>query len=249
MTTSLPEPAFEVLGDPRAGGPFLFTCEHASNNLRGRGMSAEDRPLVDDHWGWDIGAGALMRALCERTDSCGVLSNFSRLLCDPNRPPESPTFLVAVVGGHALSFNRGVDDDEIWRRTHDLYDPFHAAVDETIRARLTAVATPVRLVSIHSFTAEWEGTGRGMEVGVLFDDHEPEARDLATAIADTGLTVALNEPYSGRGGLIYSVQRHGRAHGLHHVELEIRNDLLRSDASIANIADKLATALGSYLPR
>jgi predicted N-formylglutamate amidohydrolase len=238
-------PAFEIVGDPRAGGPFLFTCEHAGKDLHGRVASAEDRPLLDDHWGWDIGAGALTRALCEHTSSAGVLSNFSRLLCDPNRPPDDPTYILTVVESHALSFNRHLDDEEIARRTRELYDPYHQAVDEAVRARLEA-PDAVRLVSIHSFTPEWDGVARGMEIGVLFDDHEPEARDLAGAIGRLGLTVAHNEPYSGRGGLIYSVQRHGRAHGLHHVELEVRNDLLRTPEGVARTAKLLATALEAY---
>lgn len=238
---------FEIVGDPSATSPFLFTCEHAGRELFGRELSDEDAPLVADHWGWDIGAGALTRALCAETGSAGVLSTFSRLLCDPNRPPADPTFILTVVEGHVLTFNRHLDDEEVARRTRDLYDPYHQAVHETVRTRARQTDA-FRLVSIHSFTPEWDGVARGMEIGVLFDDHEPEARDLAAAIARTGLEVSLNEPYSGRGGLIYSVQRHGRAHGLHHVELEVRNDRLRTPDDVARMAKLLATALEAYKP-
>jgi predicted N-formylglutamate amidohydrolase len=241
------ERAFEIIGDPKAGGPFVFTCEHASNDLHGLTATPADRALVDDHWGWDIGAADLVRALCTRFGSAGVMSRFSRLLCDPNRPTTATSYIVTVADGHALSFNSGIDDDEIRRRTRLLYQPFHDAVDRTVRARKER-EDEVRLVSIHSFTPEWDGEARPMEIGVLFDDHEAEARDLASAIERAGFAVALNEPYSGRTGLIYSVQRHGRENSLHHVELEVRNDLLRTQADVDDVADKLAVALQVYRP-
>ena len=46
-----------------------------------------------------------------------------------------------------------------------------------------------------------------MDVGVLFDPYEPVARRFRDEIAAEGLKVALNEPYSGRNGLMYAAMR------------------------------------------
>ncbi len=241
------DPAFEILGDPSRGGPFVFSCEHASRRLPEWEAEPEDRPFLDDHWGWDVGAADLTRELVEATRSCGVLSRFSRLVCDPNRAPQEASFVVEVIHGHRLSFNRGIDAAERRRRQARYTDPYHDAVDRTLRARL-ARPEPVRLCAVHSFTPHFGRRRRGMEIGVLFDEHEPQARRLAAALAAQGFAVALNAPYSGREGLIYAVQRHGRAHGLVHLELEVRQDLIATPALARRLAPRIAKALESYAP-
>lgn len=236
--------AREIVGDPRAGS-LLFTCEHAGRALPEWQASAEDRRYLDDHWGWDVGAGALTRVLAERMGCAAVLSCFSRLVCDPNREPDEPSFVVREVDGHTLSFNRAVDDRERTRRRERYFDPYHDAIDELLAARRDA-GDRVGLCSIHSFTAVHVGEARDMEVGVLFDDHEPLARRLAGALGDEGFVTALNEPYSGFAGLVYAVSRHGRAHRVPYVELEVRNDLLRDVASVASMAERIARALAGF---
>ena len=54
-----------------------------------------------------------------------------------------------------------------------------------------------------------------------------------------GFKVALNEPYSGRNGLMYSAMRHGRAHGALYLELELNQKLIGT----AGDARKMGSAL------
>ncbi len=140
--------AFEIIGDPEAGGPFLFSCEHATNLLPEWTADPGDEPLLEDHWGWDIGAADLTRALAADTGSCAVLSRFSRLVCDPNREPSQASFVVQEIDGRELSFNRGVDAAERARRRERYFVPFHDAIDRTLAAR-HALAEPVVLCAIH----------------------------------------------------------------------------------------------------
>jgi predicted N-formylglutamate amidohydrolase len=99
------------------------------------------------------------------------------------------------------------------------------------------------LVSVHTFTPELRGQRRALDVGVLYDDHAPLAGVLADAIAATGLVVRHNEPYSGLDGLIYSARVHGTRFGLRYVELEVNNGLLRDDAGVSRIAEKVVVGL------
>jgi predicted N-formylglutamate amidohydrolase len=239
---------YEIVGDPQAGGPFLFTCEHATRLLPEWDPEPADLPLLEDHWGWDIGAADLTRALAERTGSCAVLSRFSRLVCDPNRIPEEPSFVVGEIDGVTLSFNRDVDAAERSRRRRRYFDPFHDAIDRTIRTR-TSLAAPLRICSIHSFTPLYLGRTRPMEVGVLFDVHHEHAWRLEGALAEQGFESVLNAPYSGLDGLIYSARRHGRAHDLPYLELEVRQDLIDSAEKAHGIAARIALALDAYAPR
>jgi predicted N-formylglutamate amidohydrolase len=240
--------AYEIVGDPQAGGPFLFTCEHATRLLPEWDPEPTDAPLLEDHWGWDIGAADLTRALAGLTGSCAVLSRFSRLVCDPNRTPEEPSFIVEEIDGVALSFNRDVGPAERSRRRHCYFDPFHDAIDRTVRARV-GLGSPVRLCSVHSFTPLYLGRSRPMEVGVLFDVHHELAWRLEGALAEQGFESVLNAPYSGLDGLIYSAQRHGRTHDLPYLELEVRQDLIDSAEKAQAVAARLATALREYAPR
>jgi predicted N-formylglutamate amidohydrolase len=241
------EPPYEILGDPSEPGPFVFTCEHATRLLPEWEPTPADRPFLEDHWGWDIGAADLTRSLVARTGSTGVLSRFSRLVCDPNRDPTEPSFVVERADEHALSFNRGIDRLERRRRQQRYFDPFHDAIDRTLVAR-RALGAPVRLCSIHSFTPVFLGRKRPMEIGVLFDRFDEEAWHLEGALAEQGFEVALNAPYSAKDGLIYSAERHGAAHDIVYLELEVRQDLIETADSAAAIAARIARALEAYAP-
>ncbi|MCB9539290.1 MAG: N-formylglutamate amidohydrolase [Myxococcales bacterium] len=239
-------PPFRVVGDPdRAAGPFL-SCEHASNRLVGVEATAADRAVLDDHWGWDPGAAWVTEALVELTDGVAVLSDFSRLLVDPNRPPDSPSLVVTHCDGHPVSFNQGLAAAAIEARLEALWRPYHAAVEATARRRLAR--GPAYFVSVHSFTPTFAGAPRPMEVGVLFDDLEEDAARLAEALRAEGFATALNAPYSGRNGLIYAIERHGRALGAPHLELEVRQDLLSDRAAATAVAARVARALRVLTP-
>lgn len=235
-------PPYEIAGDPETPGPFVLSCEHATAELPEWEPDPADLAFLAAHWGWDIGAADLTRALCRRTGSCGVLARFSRLVCDPNRDPEEPSFVVAAIDGAPVALNRGVDAAERRRRRERYFDPYHAAIDRTLRAR-RARGGEFRLLAIHSFTPVWLGQPRPMEVGVLFDAHDEHAWRLEGALAAEGFAVALNAPYSGKDGLIYSARRHGRAHGLVYLELEVRQDLIESEVKARGVADRIARAL------
>ena len=64
-------------------GPYIFSCEHASNKLPAEvSTSAKDEHFLQPHWGWDIGAESVTRHLVESTDSQGILATYSRLWID-----------------------------------------------------------------------------------------------------------------------------------------------------------------------
>lgn len=246
--------AYEILGDLGHAGPFVFTCEHASNRLPWHDeVSPSDRRLLDDHWGWDIGAADVTRALVEHFGAQGVLARFSRLLVDANRRLDSDTLVLKAAGDVVVDLNRGVDDDERKRRVRTLYQPYHDAVDHVIAAR-AALELPFHLVAVHSFTPSYLGRKRPMEIGVLYDTYEEEAFAVHGALAAEGFETALNAPYSGKGpeGLIFSAQHHGEKHEgetpLKYIEFEIRQDLIDTDAKAREVAARMARGLAPFLP-
>ena len=237
--------AWERYGTP---GRFVFTCEHASHRVPAPLATTEaDRGWLRTHWGYDIGARTLTRELVRRMGGTAVLGRFTRLVVDANREPEHRDLVRTEIDGHRLSFNDHLAEVEVFRRVRDYHQPFHAEIDRVLRAS-QAQGAEVVLISVHSFTPVWSQHLRLMDAGVLFDDHEDDALRLHQALLDEGLDSALNAPYSGRDGLIYSASRHGRACGVRHIELEVNQSLIRTPAHARRLGPTLARALLATYP-
>lgn len=213
--------AVEIVGVPVQNG-LLFSCEHGSARVPApwRPRPA-DRRLLESHWGYDIGARHLSLRLAHYAQSCAVISRFSRLLIDPNRAPTEPSLILKDCGGEGQPrFNQAPD---LQARLERFHHPFHQALDATLRQQ-----RPRLLLSIHSFTPCYRGQNRHQEAGVLFDRYDDLALAWLAALKKEGLDAYENEPWSGKDGLIYSAKRHGEAHAIPYLELEIRQDLIRS---------------------
>jgi predicted N-formylglutamate amidohydrolase len=220
-------------------GPVVLTCEHASLDLPdGWAWPDADRWLVGTHWSYDLGAAAFTTELAETLRCPAVLARFSRLLCDANREEGDPSLFRDVAEGQAVRLNADLSEAEKERRLTLYHRPYHAAVARTVGAN------PGRLVfSIHSFTPVYEGQTREVELGILFDTEDAHAHALADALRSRGFRVWMNEPYSGKEGLIYSATRHAGEHRRVALELEVRQDLATDPAWRARAVPAMAAAL------
>jgi predicted N-formylglutamate amidohydrolase len=80
------------------------------------------------HIAYDVGAAGVCRALAEALDSpCDPVSDFSRLVIDPNRGEDDPTLLMKLYDGTIIPGNRHADAAELERRLDRCYRPYHAA--------------------------------------------------------------------------------------------------------------------------
>jgi predicted N-formylglutamate amidohydrolase len=224
----------ETLGVPSA--PLVLSCEHASVRLPSPySWPAEDAWLVGTHWSYDLGARALTLELSQELRASAVLSRFTRLLIDPNRALDQPDLFRSSAEGKAILLNHGLSDAERARRIDLYYRPFHAALDQAL-ARCEA---PL-LLSIHSFTPNYEGVVRDVEIGVLFNEQETHARALYEHLARDFAGVRENEPWSGKGGLIYSAESHAARFRRVALELEVRQDRLEDASYRARLVPVLA---------
>ena len=225
----------EVDGD--FGGRLVLTCEHASAELPGPWTWPErDRWLVDTHWASDIGAAAFTRRVAQLMNAPAVLSRFSRLLIDPNRPPDSDTLFRENAEGKLVHLNEALLEAECQRRIDRFYVPYHEAVSAVVeRSRGDTV------FSIHTFTDNYAGEARVLEIGVLFDHDEEPAHRLVHHLEGAGFHVAPNQPWSGKDGLAYSAVRHAREFGRCALEIEARQDLIIVDSFAARLAEALAS--------
>lgn len=236
--------ACEIFGPP-GEGPLFITCEHASARVPAPlRTSAGDRPWLQTHWAYDIGVRTLGRELVRLTRSRGVFARFSRLVCDTNRAPDHPDLIRTQTEGHALSFNEGVSPRERERRIQAYHEPYHTAIAAGLGAQIAGRRGEVLLLSLHTFTPVWEGQARPMEVGVLYSSHEAVAARLAGELDREGFETAMNAPYSGRDGLIYSGARHGQAQRVVFLELEVNQALIGTPAAAMRVARRIAAATG-----
>jgi predicted N-formylglutamate amidohydrolase len=223
----------EIPGDPSCR--LVFTCEHASNALPEPWRWPEaDRWLVDTHWASDIGAGAFTRRIAELMNAPAVLSKFSRLLVDPNRPLDADTLFRQSADGRQVHLNETLLEAERQERIDRFYEPYHAAVRAMVhRSRADTV------FAIHTFTDDYEGDKRVLELGVLFDDDQEPAYRLIEHLQGAGFHVMANEPWSGKDGLAYSPVRHAKEYGRCALEIEARQDLIVQEWFAQRLAEAL----------
>lgn len=211
--------AYECLsGDPAA--PLFLTCEHASERLpTGYALLGRDARLQGTHWAFDLGAREITMELASSLSATAVLAHFSRLLIDPNREEHHPDLLRTEAEGEAILLNQNVTAADRQHRVSSYYRPYHQAIDDGL-ARVSSDT----LLSIHTFTPNYQGELRTVELGVLFDRDEGPADALLSSLRRVFPQVEANEPWSGKRGLIYSAESHAHRFGKTALELEVRQD-------------------------
>lgn len=238
------DPSFEIIGAER-NGRWLVTCDHATNRVPdwvNGGCLGLDPADMQRHIAYDVGAAGVTRHLAQALDSPAILSNFSRLVIDPNRGEDDPTLLMKLYDGTIIPANRHADEAERERRLDALHRPYHNAYAELVSRRDDVV-----VCAVHSFTPQLKGRPpRPWEVGVLYASDDRLARPFLAACRAKGWCVGDNEPYTGHlpGD---AVDRHALREGRLNVLIEVRNDLIEGDTAQALWAADLATILKDVL--
>lgn len=233
-------PFFIVAADRPAR--WLITCDHAANTVPPfvnggcLGLAAAD---MQRHIAYDVGAAGVARELGAQLDAPVILSNFSRLVIDPNRGEDDPTLLMKLYDGTIIPGNRHAGQDELSLRLNRCYRPYHTALAELAARRPDTV-----LVSVHSFTRQLQGRPpRPWHVGVLYAADERLSRPLIARLhEEPDLCVGENEPYGGHlpGD---AIARHAIAYERPNVLLELRNDLIDQPGDQVAWARRLAPIL------
>lgn len=239
------DPACEIIGDARPGR-WLVTCDHASNAVPARlggtlGLPPED---MARHIAYDVGAAGVSRELARLLEAPALLSRFSRLVIDPNRGEDDPTLLMKLYDGTIIPGNRAAGPEELQWRLDACYRPYHDAY-----ARLAARRPDTVICAVHSFTPCLRGRApRPWQVGVLHShlDSRLALPLIARLRAEPDLVVGDNEPYGGHlpGD---AIDRHALAPGRPNVLIELRNDLIATDAGQKAWAARLAPVLADAL--
>lgn len=246
MTPS-PYVPFHIHGGERVSR-WLVTCDHASNAVPpcvgGGSLGLPERDM-NRHIAFDVGAAEVTRALADALDAPAILSNFSRLVIDPNRGLDDPTLLMKLYDGSVIPANRTADQIEKARRVDAFYTPYHTAL-----ADLAARQDDTVIIAVHSFTPQLAGRPpRPWHIGILhaFDDRfSTPLLDLLNNEPD--LCVGDNEPYAGHlpGD---AIDRHALQTGRANALIELRSDLIETPQQQSTWAHRLAPILSAALAR
>lgn len=213
----------------------IISCEHGGNQVPQRYsyLFAGAEGVLNSHRGWDPGALEVAETLSSRLDASLFYMPTTRLLIEMNRSLHSPELF--------SEFSRHLDEGDHQALLDEFYFPYRLSIESMIAAS----KKPVLHLSIHSFTPVWQGTDRGVDIGLLFDpDRESELvfsellkKDLTNRLS--GFVILANEPYHGTDdGLTTHLRQKFPGDEYLGIEIEI-NQKFAGTSAIATIQEAL----------
>ena len=212
---------------PDGASDLFLTADHAGRTipkaLGDMGVSAAE---WQRHIAWDIGIAGVTEHLSDLLDATAVLQAYSRLVIDCNRDPSWPSAMPEISEHTAIPGNIGIAPNERQDRVDAIFTPYHDRIRGLLDAR---AGRRTILVAMHSFTPSFKGESRAMQIGILHDQ-DPKAAHIMLDLLrqEPDIVLGDNEPYALNGTSDYSVPTHAVTRGLHHLEIEIRQDLIET---------------------
>jgi predicted N-formylglutamate amidohydrolase len=238
------EPPPATMANAGGTSPFVVVADHAGNTMPRRlgdlGVGAADR---ERHIALDIGIGGVSDRLGFALDAVVIRQNYSRLVIDCNRMPGCETSIVEVSERTAVPGNIALPKAQIEARVREIFQPYHDMIAGELDRRRRAVQ-PTVLVAMHSFTPVFHAVARAWHVGVLYN-RDPRLAEILLDLlrGQPDLVVGDNEPYSVTDVSDYTIPVHGEQRALHHVAIEIRQDLIANEAGQRQWAELFARLL------
>jgi len=241
-------PPYSIINQ-QGRGQVLLVGDHVSPVIpRALGNLGLDETLLEQHITYDIGTRKLVHHLSQHLDAPAVLAGYSRLVVDLNRSLEDPSVMPEVSDDTPIPGNQNISVEHRNQRIHSFYTPYRKAIDMMLHGFREKEVVPA-FISIHSFTPQMAGFVRPWHAGILWDKDPripvPLMANLR-AHAD-GFNIGDNEPYSGKHPADYTIDHHAEASGIPHVSIEIRQDLVNTEAGAERWATILDDALRDVL--
>lgn len=231
-------PPFELL-NADGQGDVVLVCDHASSRIPQRlGNLGLDTVQLASHIAWDPGAAAVARLLSEQLHAPLVMTGYSRLIIDCNRPLASAESIAEQSAGIAVPGNRDLTPAQRQQRIDALFAPYHAAIERLLESRAGRTRL---LLSIHSFTPHWHGEPRPWAIGISgWHQRQLESKLIETLAMSGKYQVGDNQPYPIEDDIDYTLPVHSDAHRIPGIMVEIRQDGIATEAGVATWAQRIA---------
>lgn len=239
---------------------MILTCEHATRFIpkkqtdffkphehpEGPWGKRTVQQLLDDHWGWDLGALGVARHLQQQLKVPLVVFPLSRLLLEPEdlRNPPDSLFRYGLAASLPLQ-----DKQQLY---HQYWLPHIQQIEHEVKkARLHKW----RLLhfGIHTFTPVKNGVRRITDIGIQFDTKRPIESALARKLKHRlqpqlpGVRIRLNYPYRGASeGLTSWLRKKFSGSVYAGFEMEVNNIHVRTKTKTGVLIQRiLAKELGA----
>ena len=202
---------------------------------------------MNTHIAYDIGAKEVAIHLSRILNCPLVMSDFSRLLIDPNRGVDDPTLVMKISDDKIIEGNKNIhnfnESVEKNKRIENYYNSYHDKVSKLVKQKINNEQFPA-IISIHSFTPFWKNIKRNIDIGILWDNDERLPNIFFNYLKKNHqeLVIGDNQPYTGRlkNDTIY---KHATANGLSNILIEIRQDLITKKSGQKHFAELLSKPL------
>ncbi len=220
---------------------WLVSCEHASSALpeRWTHIFEQAKELVDTHRGWDPGALELARAIADALGVKPHVYSWSRLLIEPNRSQHHPKLFSEI--------SKNLTDEQK-KELIDLYwSPHRNQIRKEIQKE-KSIQKRVIHISVHTFTPEWDGAIRNVDIGLLYDpkrnSEQQFCRKWKSQIEEgfPDFKIRMNQPYSGSSdGLTTALRKEFTDDEYTGVEIEVNQKYWYESKTVwKSISEKLA---------
>ena len=234
--------------NPAGASAILFISDHAGRTIPRRlGSLGLTETELDRHIAWDIGIQGVTSLLSDRLDAAYIYQPYSRLVIDCNRRPGSAQSIMETSDGTDIPGNRGLTREAMLARETEILKPYHDRIRRVLDQR-RAAGRPTVIFAMHSCTPRLVGDAepRPWHVGVIAHQDWRIGEPLMELLtAETDLCVGRNKPYSVSMEMDYTVPVHCEDRKLPYVEIEIRQDLIGTEAD----QKRWAELLYGILPR
>ena len=218
----------------------IILCDHASNYIppKYKNLGLENNQ-IQKHIGWDIGAANVAKKISKSLDATLIMSGYSRLLIDCNRPFGVPEAFIKKSENTIIPGNFNLTKKEKTYRAKKYCIPYRNKIENIIKFRMKKNIIPI-IVSIHSFTPVYNGKSRPWHLGLLF---RKEKRVFSLLIKelqkDKSIKTGINQPYKCNLKGDFSIPYFAELKGLPCILLEIRQDLINSKSGVIKWSKKI----------
>jgi predicted N-formylglutamate amidohydrolase len=144
-----------TIQNENGSSPIILICEHASNTIpKNLGMLGLSDADLQRHIAYDIGALGTSKLLSKLLNAPLIYQNYSRLIYDCNRSPESDGAVPEVSEITPIPANKNLNAESKLARINEIYRPFQNIITQflDIRAAKGLRAIPVSIHSSQKFT-------------------------------------------------------------------------------------------------
>ena len=173
------------------------------------------------------------------------MSNFSRLLIDPNRKEIDRELIPVSSFGVNIPKNLNISNDEREYRINFFYENYHRNLKNFVKNKINEY-NKVFLVSIHSFTKSSKNFDRGVEVGLLWNKTMDLLLPIQRNLKENKIHFGRNYPYSGFH-YNYTLDRLCINIDLKGITIEIRNDLICNQKGIKKYLTLMSNIFKEFL--